>query len=178
MTEDEFWVLIEQARQESGGVLERQTQLLREHLLGGSVEKLLEFRDRWDEVEERVFTWPIWDASCVLLGFVSDDFFSDIRAWIVSHGRAAVDRIVADPDALVTLVGDRQTAESGAAEDLGMLVWSVWAELTGVDADEFPPSPVPSNGPTGDRTDLKNQEAVRARFPRLAEAAGLAGSLG
>jgi hypothetical protein len=66
VTEHEFWVLMEGAREESGGVLKRQTQLLRDHLLAGSVEGLLEFRDRWDEVESRLFTWPIWDASCVL----------------------------------------------------------------------------------------------------------------
>ncbi|MFI0424897.1 DUF4240 domain-containing protein [Spongiactinospora sp. 9N601] len=62
-----------------------------------STEVLLAFRDRWEAVEDRLFSWPAWDAACVLLGFVSDDFFGDVRAWIIRHGRAAVDRIAADP---------------------------------------------------------------------------------
>lgn len=172
MSEDEFWSLVERTREESGGALERQTRLLREHLLTGSVEDLLEFRDRWQQAEARVFTWPVWDAACVLLGFVSDDFFSDVRAWIVSHGHVTVDRIAADPDSLVTLADDRRAAESGDAEELGMLVWSVWEELTGDCGGALPPSSVPSGGLTGDRVDLADREAVRARFPRLADVAG------
>ncbi|MFJ2234894.1 DUF4240 domain-containing protein [Streptomyces sp. NPDC087859] len=175
MTEDEFWTLIEGARQASDGVLEEQARLLRAHLAAGTVAGLLEFRDCWDEIEERVFTWPIWDASCVLLGFVSDDFFSDVRAWIMSHGRDAVNHIATDPDALATLADDRRSVESGAAEELSMLVWGVWEDLTGDCGGEFPPSPIQGEGPTGDRIDLMDCEAVRERFPRLVELGGRSG---
>ena len=58
----------------------------------------------------------------VLLGFVSADFFDDVGAWIMSHGRDPVNRISADPDALTTLAEDRHSVESGAAEELSMLV--------------------------------------------------------
>ncbi len=93
--------------------------------------------------------WPVRDAACVLLGFVSDDFFSDVRVWIVSHGRDVVTRIAADPDALVTLANDRSSVESGAAvEELGMLVEMVWADLIGDRLMRFRP-PGPQRGADG-----------------------------
>ncbi|MER5627332.1 DUF4240 domain-containing protein [Streptosporangium sp. NPDC002544] len=94
-----------------------------------STEVLPAFRDRWEDVKDRLFSWPVWDAACVLLGFVSDDFFGDVRAWIISHGRAAVDRIAADPDALVELAHDVDSVNAG--EELGVLVWEMWERLTG-----------------------------------------------
>lgn len=170
-------MLVEGARRDGDGALGRQVQLLREFFRESSSTKvLLAFRDRWNEVEDRVFTWPIWDAACVLLGFVSDDFFSDVRAWIISHGRGVVDRIAADPDALVELASDVEALNTGDAEALGMLVWQMWEELTGDCGGEFPPSEAPSHGPTGVRTDLKDVDAVRRHFPRLAEFAGIASS--
>jgi hypothetical protein len=174
MTEDEFWVLIERSRRDSGGVLGRQVQLLREHFLASPREELLGFRDRWDEADGRLFTWPLWDASCLLLGWVSDDFFDDVRAWIIGHGRDVVDRIVADPDNLVELANDTDATQTGDAERLNMLVWEVWEELTG--DDELPFGQSSGHGPTGERIDLKDAQAVCGRFPRLAEFAGITGS--
>jgi hypothetical protein len=164
--EDEFWSLIEDARRASDGDLGRQTELLRAHLEAErSVDALLAFQERWDEAEDRVFSWPVWDAACVLLGFVSDDFFSDVRAWIISHGRTTVEKIAADPDARVELAGDRHAVESGASEDFGNLIWGLWEEIAS-DRD----LPVGrSCDLAGDRIDLKDWSAVRERFPRLAE---------
>lgn len=62
-----------------------------------------------------------------------------------------------------------------AAEELSMLVWGVWEDLTGDCGGEFPPSPIQSEGPTGDRIDLMDCEAVRERFPRLVELGGRSG---
>lgn len=174
MTEEEFWGLIERSRSEGDGVLGRQVQLLRERLLADGQAELLDFRDRWEEADARVFTWPVWDAACLLLGWVSDDFFGDVRAWIIGHGRRVVDRIVDDPDSLVELAGDTAALETGDAESLNMLVLSVWAELMGNYG--LPPSSLPAYGPTGDRIDLKDGLLVRARFPRLAALAGNAGA--
>lgn len=168
MTEDDFWNLIEGARQESGGDLGCQVELLREHFeVAASAEALLAFRDRWDDAEDRVFTWPVWDAACVLLGFVSDDFFSDVRAWIISHGRMVLEKVAADPDMLVDLASDVHSVNSAAAEELGDLVWHLWERLSG--EDENLPEGRPSADLSGDRIDLKDWSVVRARFPQLTE---------
>jgi hypothetical protein len=95
---------------------------LRKHLLACPHAELLGFQDRWDEVDARAFTWPVWDAACLLLGFVSDDFFDDVRAWIISHGRTTVDRVVADPETLVELADDIDATDTGDAERFGMLI--------------------------------------------------------
>ncbi|MFI0408314.1 DUF4240 domain-containing protein [Actinomadura sp. 3N508] len=173
MTEDEFWGLVEGARRDGGGSLARQVQLLREFFRANSVDVLLAYRDRYADVNERVFTWPIWDAAGVLLGFVSDDFFSDVRAWIISHGRAVVDRIAADPDCLADLAEDAEEARRGDAEEFGMLVWEMWEELTGDCGGGLPPTGKPGIDPTGDRIDLTDPAAVWSHFPRLAEHTGV-----
>ncbi len=111
----------------------------------------------------------------MLLGFVSDDFFSDVRAWLVSYGRATVDRVAVDPDSLVELADDAEALNNGDAELLSMLVWTAWSQLAEDSCTDLPPSEVPSYGPTGVRVDLKDVGAVRLHFPRLAEFTGLAG---
>ncbi len=84
--------------------------------------------------------------------------------------------MAADPDALVELADDLEALHTGDAEALGMLVWEMWEELTGDCGGELPPDGTPSQGPIGDRIDLRDQEAVRQRFPRLAEFVGSAGA--
>lgn len=172
--------MIEDSRRDADGNLGRQVWLLREHFLQSPREDLLRadllsFRDCWEEADTRAFTWPVWDASCLLLGWVSDDVFGDVRAWIISHGRAVLDRIAADPDNLLELAHDVDATETGDAERLNMLVWNVWFELAGGCDEALPPSRSPGGGPTGDRIDLNDMQAVRDRFPRLAEFAGITG---
>jgi hypothetical protein len=166
VTEEQFWALIEQTRHRADGVLSRQVDLLRQHLLMCPRDELLGFHDCWEAADARAFTWPLWDASCLLLGYVSDDFFADVRAWIISHGRAALDNVVADPDRLVDLANDVDGAGADNAEGLTMLVWHVWQEKCG--DEDLPESPSTRHDPAGERIDLTDEQAVRARFPRLA----------
>jgi hypothetical protein len=165
VTEDEFWTALEDCRRDAGGDLGLLVQLLRRRLLVVPQDVLVGFRNRWEDVEARVFTWPIWDGACLLFGWVSDDFFGDVRAWIISHGRVAVERIIADPDSLVELAEDRVAVERGDGEDLNMLVMNVWNERFG--GYDMPPSGRAAYDATSERIDLKDQQAVRSRFPRL-----------
>jgi len=165
VTEDEFWTLIEDARRSSGGDIARQVLLLSEHFEATrSVEELLAFRDRWDEAERRLFAWPVWDAACVLLGFVSDDFFGDVRGWIISHGREVVQSVAADADSLVELAHDVSGANSDAVEDLGCLVDHLWEEFTG---NEDVPESEGEWNLAGQQIDLRDIAVVRSVFPRL-----------
>ncbi|MFI7134166.1 hypothetical protein ACIBQ1_51460 [Nonomuraea sp. NPDC050153] len=51
-----------------------------------------------------------------------------MRAWIIGHGRAAVDRIAADPDALVEPAHAVDSVNVG--EELGMIVREMGERLT------------------------------------------------
>jgi Protein of unknown function (DUF4240) len=103
-----------------------------------------------------------------LLGWVGDDSFMDFRGWLISHGRIVFERVVADPDSLADLADDRDNALSVHAEQLGPIAgYEVYQEVTGQD-----PPRSESRGrldPAGERVDLEDELAVRARFPRLWE---------
>jgi hypothetical protein len=44
----------------------------------------------------------VWDAACVLLGWVIDDSFADYRAWLIAQGHASF-----DADNRATTAGER-----------------------------------------------------------------------
>lgn len=168
MIEREFWAVVEGCRADSGGGFAEQVRLLHERLSALAPEEILSFSGHWYEANEKAFTWPVWDAACLLLGWVGDDSFMDFRGWLISHGRTVFERVVADPDSIADLADDRDNALSEDAEELGPIAgYEVYQEVAGQD----PPRSQPQGrlDPTGERVDLKDELAVRARFPRLWE---------
>jgi len=43
-------------------------------------------------------TWPVWDAECVLLGWMIDDSFADFCAWLIAQDRSSFDAVVTNPE--------------------------------------------------------------------------------
>jgi hypothetical protein len=164
--EDQFWTLIADSRAQEPGGGERLADALGNRLRQLSADEIFEFGRHWYAVMDRLYTWPIWDAAIVLLGWVADDSFRDVRAWIVTHGQAAVDQVVANPDELADLAQDQEHA---FVEAFDGIVYKSYRAVTGHDP-VYPPSGG-SIDPSGERTNLKDAEAVAARFPRLAELA-------
>jgi hypothetical protein len=97
-----------------------------------------------------------------LLRWVGDDSFMDVRAWIVTRGRAVLDRVIEDPDSLVEVAADQDNA---FVESYGGLVYRAYKDATG----QAPPRTAPAGAVdlTGVRVNLKDEQAVRAHFPRL-----------
>jgi hypothetical protein len=107
--EDQFWALIAQSRdQKPGG--DQMAEARRERLAQLSADEVYAFGRYWNAAFDRLFAWPVWDAASVLPGWVGDDSFRDVRAWIVSHGRSVVDRVVENPDSLADLAYDEDNA--------------------------------------------------------------------
>jgi hypothetical protein len=154
-----FWTLIADCRGDSsdGGHL---ATLLRDRLRTLAGEEILSFGEHWYAASERLYTWPVWDAACLLLGWVGDDSFRDVRAWIATQGPDVLDRVAADPDSLVDLAGD---SDNAFVEAFDSLVYDAYTTVTG----EEPPARYGPTYPAGARTDLKDEDATRARFPRL-----------
>jgi hypothetical protein len=162
--EARFWAFIADCRVEAPEGGERLAEVLRARLRSLSPDEILSFDDHWGEAYHRLYTWPVWDAACVLLGWVGDDSFGDVRAWIISHGREATERVIADPDSLADLAGDHHNA---FVEDFHSLAAEAYEDVAGA-----PPlvdtSVARAGGPIGERIDLKDPAAVTRRFPRLA----------
>lgn len=58
---------------------------------------------------DRAYSWPLWGAAYVINGGCGDDTFSDFRASLISRGRTAFERALADPESLAAEDFDEDT---------------------------------------------------------------------
>ncbi|WP_229074485.1 DUF4240 domain-containing protein [Actinoplanes sp. DH11] len=163
MDEDKFWQLVAECRQAGGTDTEVVARLLFRRLRVLDATEVAGFLRLWERARTRLYGWPVADAACLLLGPVEEEDLAHIQDWIISYGRAAVDRIAADPDGLVDLAADAGNARE---QWFGEFTTEAYILVTGA----WPPEGDP-DGPdnlTGERVDLGDPAAVERRFPRLA----------
>lgn len=175
VTEDDFWALVERCRTGSRGNLGELVRLLERRVSALSPREILSFSDHWYAASDRALKWPVWDAACVLLGWVIDDSFADFRAWLISRGQVWFEAVVEDPDNLADLADELLATQWAVAEQLdGIARWVAYEAATGV----FPPQDradaLDSRAPREERIDLADDRAVREHFPRLYELRQLA----
>ena len=107
MSTDEFWQIIDAVHRGSGGDMDRKCELLKEHLSALEPQDLRDFIRHFDAADAAAYSWPLWDAAFIMHGGCSDDSFSDFRATLISLGREAYERALADPESLADLGRDR-----------------------------------------------------------------------
>jgi hypothetical protein len=96
MDEEEFWALVEWAI--SGLGCSQMAYDVEERLKVLGPAAAQGFTDRFKEVMDRLYTWDLWGVAYIVRGGCSDDSFEYFRAWVVSLGREATERAVADPE--------------------------------------------------------------------------------
>ncbi|MFD0856131.1 DUF4240 domain-containing protein [Actinomadura adrarensis] len=106
MRMDEFWTLVEQAREdavEGGGPWPSGDAVgaaLADRLARLPLERILEFDHCFRRVFSRAHQWALCAAAYVIWDYISDDGFADFKAGLVGLGEEAFTQVVADPDAL------------------------------------------------------------------------------
>jgi hypothetical protein len=167
VTEDEFWDIVERSRRQTRGRIEHQPAALEKLLAGLPPQDVLAFRGHLLDLNDRAYTWPFAAAVHLRLGGVGDDAFTNLRTWLICHGRETFERILADPDTLADLPLDPDIG-LGFAEEFGYVPDEVYEQLTGDEApDETDGTPV-DEAPVGEPIDLADLNGLRERFPRLA----------
>lgn len=163
MDEDTFWTLIEECRQESGNETEFAARVLFHRLRKLDATEVIAFVQLWERAASRLYSWPVTDAACLLLGRVEEEDLRYIQDWIISYGRAVVERTARDPDSLADLAADAGSARADwfgeFTTEAHILVGGTWP----LDYDPEGPEDL-----FGERTDLGDPAAVYRRFPRLA----------
>jgi len=120
MDPDEFWGIVEEARDDS---------LLADDALAAHIASLPEdasldavgesyraslvarlsklrpaeicaFQEAYDEARVRLYHWPLWAAGYLIGGGCSDDSFTDFRNGLVALGRGWCERLLVDADGL------------------------------------------------------------------------------
>ncbi|GIG59626.1 hypothetical protein Lfu02_39980 [Longispora fulva] len=163
MDEDTFWALVAESRHDGGSNTELVSRVLFRRLRALDATDVVEFVRFWEQARSLLYSWPVTDAACLLLGPVEEEDLCHIQDWIISYGRTVVERIARDPDALTDLASD---AGNARAQWFGEFITEAHIVVSGI----WPPGYDP-DGPDdliGERLDLDDWTAVRRRFPSLA----------
>ncbi|MEG3150337.1 DUF4240 domain-containing protein [Sphingomonas sp. ZT3P38] len=165
VTEARFWQIVgESARK--GMDQQSQADGLRAALDRLTPREIEAFADIFEGLMRQSYRWDLWGAGFVVEGGMSDDGFEYFRRWLISRGKAAFDKVSADPDALGDIIPHDQDGDF-EFEEFGYIAREVWAKKTGRDAEAMPSHARPySHDPSG-APFSEDSAALRKRYPKL-----------
>lgn len=159
MTLDEFWALIDEAREGSEGPDETAERL--GAILDTKTEpEIMSFLEHQGKLMEKSYTWELWGAGYVANGGCSDDGFDYFRGWILAQGRDVFEQALASPDSLADLIEEQEEAECG---DMICVAGASYKNVTG----DYPNGPMVRLPELGESWDFDDAEEMRERYPRL-----------
>ncbi|WP_308307228.1 DUF4240 domain-containing protein [Streptomyces sp. ISL-10] len=118
MNKEQFWKLIEKAREHAPDTRDGSD-------IAGRASALLARRSAQEITAAQQTLWdlmadsyrnPLWAAAYVVNGGCSDDGFDYFRGWLIAQGRTTFERVLADPDTLAELPG----VLTAVAEGIGL----------------------------------------------------------
>ena len=172
MNREQFWILIEEAREQVldtgdvASVAGRASELLARR---SSQEIAAAQQSLWDLMADS-YRNPLWAAAYVLNGGCSDDGFDYFRGWLITQGRDVFERIVADPDSLAEVPIVRASAADGIefdCEETLSIAWNAHVTATG---RKLPDHAFTIRYPELDPTwnfDFDDRGEMTRRLPRL-----------
>ncbi|MYS21271.1 Protein of unknown function [Streptomyces sp. DvalAA-14] len=178
MGTEEFWAVIESAREEGKPF----DEALADRLARRSRGEILEFQERFDELMDAVYRWDVWAAAYLIGGGCSDDSFMDFRAGLIALGRDWFETVTRRPDDLAdhpAVIGGVGLYGEGVVfdEDALYAASGAFARLSGGDRDAFyeawdlyrrSEGVEKSAVDMGEDFDFDDAEQMRRRLPRLA----------
>uniref|UniRef100_UPI00402B9BD3 DUF4240 domain-containing protein n=1 Tax=Methylomonas sp. PHL2-19 TaxID=3438878 RepID=UPI00402B9BD3 len=100
MDERQFWLMVEQAHELSGGDMKLKCETLAELVSKLAKDDAVRFVHYFDAMMDRAYSWSLWGAAYVINGGCGDDCFADFRATLISYGQQLFELVLADPDRL------------------------------------------------------------------------------
>lgn len=133
--DEAFWELVHASCRvaQDGDVL--QAEALREELEAVSVEEVAAFHRTFVQVNHALrASTDVSDDVCLPGPGLGDDLSTDYRSWVVAHGQAAYDAVIADPEVLRSF----PDADSGCGmgEPFGAVALDLFLERSGQTFDE------------------------------------------
>ena len=129
MTREEFWAIINSTLEAKDR--KEQLELIRKELLKLSDAELVAYNNIFTELTDELYGWPLWGAGRIMLGFCSDDGFTDFRRWVVSKGQSAYENALNNPDSLAEVITQRDIYEGASFEEFGYIANRIYEERTG-----------------------------------------------
>jgi Protein of unknown function (DUF4240) len=135
MREQDFWNLIDQARDDAQGDPYEVCNCLEALLHEQSPEAVLAFDGWLYKSLYAAYRADVWGAAYIMNGGCSDDGFEYFRGWLVTQGKAVFDAALADPDSLADAIDEEADQDEFEDQDILNLALRVWAEQTNADED-------------------------------------------
>lgn len=170
MDKSNFWNHIESSKNESGGDIDRQVEILGERLGSLPTEEIVSFNTIFNEFYFQSNTWNLWAAAYIINEGCSDDWFDYFRAGLISQGEAVFTEATRNPENLVNYItfenGDLSGESQWAAgvEEIMYVARDAYEAVTGT--DEIPSALPQQTSTTGEHWEEENVELV---LPKLAE---------
>lgn len=159
-----FWPVLDTARHEAGGDVEDQFELVWKRLHDEGDDAMRAYADELHRRDVALYTWDLWGAATVIDDGCSDDCFDDFRLYVISLGPEAQRAALRDPDALADILpadADWGDARDSMRESYEALAGQEPPALSGLDGE-----------PRGRPFDDEDEDALQARYPRLADRFG------
>lgn len=162
MDEDQFWKIIQTAKDHSNGNFEKQQEDLAKELWKITPDDIILFGNRFRYFRGQAYTWELWGAIYIIHGGCGDDSFNDFREWVIGQGKDFYYKTINDPESLVEIDTEQIDIDW---EGLGYVYSTVFEEMTGQEMEYLLEENKEITGVEWeeDNDDLKNM------FPRLYE---------
>jgi|SRR6185312_13662359 len=160
----EFWRIVDAAKAESDGSVERRYDALLSRLMGLPASEIIDFELIKNQRVREADRWDLWAAAYIINDGCSDDDFQDFRRWLISRGERAYYASIADPESLVEWVKGESCI---FFEALGWVASEAYKMAVGRSLrEDMPRLPLKSKSePAGVRWHSDRELAVR--LPRL-----------
>ena len=165
MDRAEFWKLIDEAKEVSGGDLETQLDALVNRLTEYPPEEIVSFQSILHQVMDESYTRDLWAAAYILNGGCSDDCFDYFRGWLIAHGEQVYNEALRDPETLAPLAAITDL-DDYAFESILYAAWTAYEDKTG---QEIPHTRRKSRELTGEEWD---EDTLDQKYPKLAAVVG------
>ena len=132
MTRDNFWKIIESAREEDQEP-EAVAAVVRATLESLPASDVLEFERELTARRAESYRWDLWAVAYIANGGCSDDGFEYFRGWLIAKGRSYFDAALAD----AVRAADDAEPDANECEDILYVAASVYKQKTG----SYPPEP-------------------------------------
>ncbi|MDR2051388.1 MAG: DUF4240 domain-containing protein [Deltaproteobacteria bacterium] len=110
MNHEEFWKIIDAAREEAGG-WEEMYETLPERLRALELPDLMRWKLIFDEYQRLSYKNKLWAAAYVINGGCSDDAFDYFRGWLTAQGREVFLNALKDPETLAEVEAAEEDVE-------------------------------------------------------------------
>jgi hypothetical protein len=100
MNDEQFWAIIQDCHEASGGKTERKDRLIEAAICRLPGKEAEAFYAIFNRMMDSAYTWGLWGAAYVINEGCGDDTFADFRASLISRGRSAFQDATGNPDSL------------------------------------------------------------------------------